>query len=104
MRAIQSNKEFNDLVKGGKPFVLDFYADWCGPCQALLPTVTKLAEEYKGEVDIVKVNIDKQRDLASKFGVRSIPSLFFMKGNVVKYKHNGMMSEGAMRKKIAKIA
>ena len=100
MKSIQSNKDFNDLVKSGKPFVLDFYADWCGPCQSLLPTVEKLAEEFKGEVTIAKVNIDKQRDLAAKFQVRSIPSLFFMESNKIKGSHKGMTSEGSLRKKI----
>ena len=100
MRSIQSNKEFNDLVKGGKPFVLDFYADWCGPCQTLLPTVEKLADEFSDNVVIAKVNIDNQRDLATKFNVRSIPSIFFMDNNVVKDRINGLVSENVLRKKI----
>lgn len=100
MRTIQSNKEFNDLVKSGKPFVLDFYADWCGPCQTLLPTVEKLAKEFKDDVVIAKVNVDKQRDLAAKFQVRSIPSIFFMESNQVKDSHKGMASEQTLRKKI----
>ena len=100
MRSIKSNKQFNDLVKGGKPFVLDFYAEWCGPCKVLLPTVEKLAEEYKDSVDILKVNIDDQRDIAAKFNVRSIPTLFFLQGNAVKHKINGLASENELRKNI----
>ena len=100
MKAIKSNKQFNDLVKGGKPFVLDFYADWCGPCQTLLPTVEKLAEEYKDTVNIVKVNIDQQKTLAEKFKVRSIPQLFFLEGNKVKDHITGLTTEHTLRKKI----
>lgn len=100
MKTINSNKEFNDLVASGKPMLLDFYADWCGPCQTLLPTVEKLAEEYKDQVAIVKINVDQQRDLAAKFQVRSIPSLFFLVGNKVKDSHKGMASEVTLRKKI----
>lgn len=100
MKSITSNKQFNDLVKGGKPFVLDFYADWCGPCQSLLPIVEKMADEYKEDVDIFKVNVDNQRELAQKFQVRSIPALFFMEGNKVKDSHKGMTTEGTLRKKI----
>jgi thioredoxin len=100
MKSINSNKDFNNLVKSGKPFVIDFYADWCGPCQSLLPTVEKLAEEFKNEVAIVKVNIDKQRELAEKFKVRSIPSIFFMTKNQVKESINGLASEHTLRKKI----
>ena len=93
MKSIQSNKQFNDLVASGKPFVIDFYADWCGPCQTLLPTVEKLATEFNETVEIVKVNVDSQKELAAKFGVRSIPSLFFMKDNTILDSHKGLMSE-----------
>ena len=104
MKSIQSNKEFNELVKSGKPFVLDFYADWCGPCQTLLPTVEKLAEEYKDEVVIAKVNVDEQRDIAAKFQVRSIPSIFFLQGNKIKDSIKGVTSESVLRKKIKALA
>ena len=100
MKSITTNKQFNDLVATGNPFVLDFYADWCGPCKTLLPTVEKLAVEYKEKVSIFKVNIDNQKALANKFNVKSIPSLFFLKGNQVKDKHNGLASEYELRKKI----
>ncbi len=100
MKAIKSNKEFNDLVQSGKPFVLDFYADWCGPCQVLLPVVEKLSTEFKDQVEILKVNIDEQRELAAKFKVKSIPSIFFLKENKVYDTVNGVASESALRKKV----
>jgi len=100
MKAIKSNKEFNELVKSGKPFVLDFYADWCGPCQVLLPVVEKLSAEYKDQVEILKVNVDEQRELAAKFKVRSIPSIFFLKENKVYDTVNGVASESTLRKKV----
>lgn len=103
MKSIKSNKQFNDLVRDGKPFVLDFYADWCGPCQTLLPTVEKLAVEFKEDVDIVKVNVDNQRDLAAKFKVRSIPAVFFMRGNKIKNRIDGLASEHELRKSIKKL-
>jgi len=100
MKAIQSNTQFNDLVNSGKPFVLDFYADWCGPCRTLLPTVEKLADEYEGEVEILKVNVDEQKELASVFQVRSIPSIFFVKGNTITDKLKGLTTESNLRTKI----
>ena len=93
MKTITSNKQFNDLVKSGKPFVIDFYADWCGPCQSLLPIVGKLSKEYEETVTIVTANVDKQKELAAKFRVRSIPALFFMKENKIKDSMLGMGSE-----------
>lgn len=104
MKEIKSKKEFNDLVTGDKPFVIDFYADWCGPCQTLLPVVNKLANEYKEEVSIVKVNIDKQKDIATKFNIRSIPTLFFGEGAKIKDRLNGLASEHTLRKKIEALA
>lgn len=100
MKSIKSNKQFNELVKDGKPFVLDFYADWCGPCQTLLPSVEKLADEFSGKVEILKVNVDEQRDLASKFNIKSIPALYFLEGNTVKDTVKGLTSESVLRKKI----
>ncbi len=100
MKSITSNKQFNALTQGDTPYVLDFYADWCGPCQSLLPTVEKLAKEYEGKVEILKVNVDDQRELAKKFNVRSIPALFFMKGNQIIENFKGMTSEQTLRKKV----
>jgi len=100
MQAITSNKQFNELVKSGKPFMLDFYADWCGPCQMLLPTVESLAAEYEGKITVAKINVDTQTALAQKFGVKSIPALFFMEGNKVKASLKGMASEHQLRKHI----
>ncbi len=103
MKSLKSNKQFNALAKSDKPFVLDFYADWCGPCQTLLPTVKKLAAEYKDSVEILKVNIDEQRELASHFQVRSIPTIFFMKNNEILDKINGLTTEHTLKKKIEKL-
>lgn len=100
MKSVNSNKQFNELTKQDKPFVLDFYADWCGPCQSLLPTVEKLAEEFSDKVEILKVNVDEQRELAQMFKVRSIPALFFMKNNTIVDKLSGMTSEQTLRKKV----
>lgn len=80
--------------------MLDFYEDWSGPCQPLLPTVEKLAKEYEGESEIYKVNVDKNNELASKFRVRSIAGLFFMKNSEVVDTLNGAVSESILRNKL----
>lgn len=71
---------FNYL--GQKPCIIDFYADWCGPCRRLSPILEEIEKEYNGKILIYKINTDKQRSLASVFGIRSLPSLLFcpMKG------------------------
>ncbi len=63
---------------GDKPAIIDFYADWCGPCKKLSPILEEIAAEYEGEVIIYKVNVDNERDIATAFGIRSLPTLFFV--------------------------
>lgn len=85
--SIQSinQSEFDDKVlKADKPVLVDFYADWCGPCKALAPTLEEVSQELAGQAEIVKINVDENPDLASKFGVRSIPTLLFFKAGDVK--------------------
>lgn len=62
---------------GSRPAIVDFYATWCGPCRTLAPILEELSEEYAGEVDIYKVDIDREQELAAAFGVRSVPTLLF---------------------------
>ena len=81
---IITNENFESEVKQSVlPVLLDFYADWCQPCQELAPTVAELAGEYAARVKVCKVNVDEARELALSFGVRSIPTLVLMKNGEV---------------------
>jgi thioredoxin len=70
------NKEWK--FEGQRPALIDFYADWCGPCKMVAPILEELAGEYNGKLDIYKVNTEEQQELASMFGIQSIPSLLFI--------------------------
>ncbi len=63
---------------GERPAVIDFYADWCGPCRRVAPIMEKLATEFKGKIDIYKVNVDHNKELSGVFGIRSIPAILFV--------------------------
>ncbi len=73
-----------EILQSDQPALVDFWAPWCGPCQMMGPTIDKLAEDYAGRAKVAKVNVDDAPDLATRYGIRSIPSLlFFKKGQVV---------------------
>jgi thioredoxin 1 len=83
--------------KGALPAIVDFYADWCGPCKAVAPILEELSIEYSGEVDIYKIDTDKESELSSLFGIQSIPTLLFIPLN-----GNPMMQKGALPKNVLK--
>ena len=72
----QNEKEWKFL--GDKPAIIDFYADWCGPCKMVSPILDELSKEYEGKVDIYKIDTEQQQELAAAFGIRSIPSILFV--------------------------
>ena len=78
---------------GERPAVIDFFATWCGPCKAVAPILKELASEYKGKIIIYKINVDKEKELAGAFGIRSIPTMLF-----VPQTGTPMMSQGALPK------
>lgn len=73
----EKNKEWK--FAGDKPAIVDFYADWCGPCKMLAPIFEDLSKEYAGKVDFYKLDTEKEQEIAGMFGIRSIPTIMFMK-------------------------
>ena len=72
-------EEFDSAVEQAPLAMVDFWADWCGPCKALSPVIESLAEQYEGKVLVGKVNVDDERELAIRFGVMNIPTVVFLK-------------------------
>ena len=86
-----AEKEWN--YKGDIPAIIDFYADWCGPCKMVAPIMEELSEEFAGKVDIYKVDTEVERELSTVFGIRSIPSILF-----IPMEGQPMMQPGALPK------
>ena len=85
--ALQLNSENfeQEVLKSDLPVIIDFWAEWCGPCRMLTPTIEALATEYQGKVKVCKLNVDEANDIAAKYQVMSIPTIIvFNKGKIVK--------------------
>jgi len=86
-----------EALKSEIPVLVDFWAEWCGPCRMVAPTVAQLADEYAGKLKVGKLNVDNAREVASKYGIRSIPTLMIFKGGVVKDTAIGAQPKEALK-------
>ena len=84
---------FNQLINGDKPILIDFHAEWCGPCKMLAPIIKEVSKAMSGKVRIIKIDIDKNQKLAQKYQVRGVPTLaLFKNGNIV-WKESGVKTK-----------
>ena len=77
--AVKNDTFDAEVIKSETPVIVDFWAEWCGPCHAVAPVLDKIAEERAGEIKLVKVNIDEERELAEKYGIASIPTMILFR-------------------------
>lgn len=98
--------EFTDLnfeeevLKSDKPVVVDFWAEWCGPCRMVAPIISELADEYQGKAKIGKVDVDSNPGISARFGIRNIPTILFIKNGEVADKQVGAVPKSVLASKI----
>ena len=90
----------SEVLASEIPVLVDFWAEWCGPCRAIAPIVEELAGEMAGKVKFAKVDVDKNQQLAGDFGIRSIPTLLIIKDGVVQEQMVGAMNKAALQQKL----
>lgn len=103
MAQVVTNSNIHEIISGGKPVMMDFWAAWCGPCRMLTPTVDEIAAEYDGRVVVAKCNVDDAEDVAMQFRIRNIPTLIFFKDGVPVGRLVGLVSKAEIASELEKL-
>ncbi len=94
-----TSENFESLKNGNLPFVIDFWATWCGPCRMVAPIISELAEKYDGKIVVGKCDVEEADDLAAEFGIRNIPTILFFKNGQVVDKLVGAVGKATFEEK-----
>ena len=101
MATVVTDQNFDEeVLKAGVPVLVDFYADWCGPCQMIMPMIEELAGDYEGKAKVVKLDVDASQETAQKFGVMSIPTFIIFKGGEAVANFVGAKSKEDVKKEL----
>lgn len=95
-----TDRNFSETALGGGVAIVDFWAEWCGPCRLIGPVIEELAKEYDGQATIGKLNVDNNPEITTKYGVRSIPTILFIKDGEVVDKHVGTATKASLEQKL----
>ncbi len=94
--------KFNELINAEQPVLVDFFAEWCGPCKTMAPILKEVSSQLDGKAKIIKVDIDKNQAAASKYGVKSVPTLIIFKKGEIKWKQAGVVQSRQLLEEIKK--
>ena len=95
--SLNSQNFEQDVLKSSIPVLVDFSADWCGPCKMMAPVVDKIAEKYEGRIKVCKLNVDEAIEVAREYGVMSIPTIMVVKNGEITYKEAGLLQKAQLK-------
>ena len=98
-----TDESFKGLIAENKSFMIDFWAEWCGPCRMIGPIIDELADEYEDNVIIGKMNVDENDEIPGEYGIRSIPTILFFKNGELADRHVGVASKDTLKEKLKTI-
>ena len=97
-------ESFHKLIGSETPVLVDFYADWCGPCKAMSPAIQEVGKEVAGKARVIKVNIDKNQTAAMQYNVRAVPTFIIFKQGQPVWRHSGMIDKNTLEKQLLAFA
>lgn len=98
-----SKSSFSTLIKSKKPVLIDFYAEWCGPCKMLSPIISEIKNELKDDIRVVKIDVDKNQELCQKLNIMSMPTLMIYQDGEVKWSTVGVQTKQLIKSKLSEL-
>lgn len=98
------SESFKDIINGAQPVLIDFFAEWCGPCKAMSPVIQDIASDYKEKIRVIKIDVDKNPEIATNLNIMGVPTLMLFSKGKVMWRQSGMLSRQALSAKLEQYA
>jgi thioredoxin 1 len=91
---------FQQIINGDRPVLVDFFAEWCGPCKAMSPAITSIGKDVQGKARVLKLDIDRNQAMSMQYNVQAVPTFIIFKNGAPVWRHSGMVDKGSLQQKL----